>query len=58
MIRTAPFNTLVQQTSYAKYMEIFNIWIHNIEKTLTPKSTIDPAKKLPTEYQDFFNVFS
>ena len=39
-------------------MEIFNISIHDIEKALAPKSTTDPAKKLPTEYYDFLNVFS
>ena len=58
MIRAAPFNTLVQQASHAKNMEIFSILIRNIEKTLVPKSITNPTKKLPTEYHDFLNVFS
>ena len=57
MIRAASFNTLVQQASHAKNIEIFNILIRNIEKALAPKSTIDPAKKLLTEYCDFLNIF-
>ena len=39
-------------------MEIFSISIRNIENALAPKSTTNPAKKLPTEYYDFLNVFS
>ena len=58
MIGAAPFNTLVQQASHAKNIEIFSISICNIEKALAPKSTTDPAKKLPTEYHDFLDVFS
>ena len=58
MIRATPFNTLVQQVSHAKNIEIFSILIHNIEKALAPKSTTNPAKKLPTEYHDFLDVFS
>ena len=58
MIGAAPFNTLVQQASHAKNMEIFSISICDIEKALAPKSTTDPAKKLPTEYHDFYNIFS
>ena len=58
MIGAVPFNTLVQQASHAKNMEIFSISIHDIEKALAPKSTTDPAKKLPTEYHDFLDVFS
>ena len=58
MIRAAPFNTLVQQVSHAKNMEIFSISICDIEKALAPKSTTDLAKKLPTGYHDFLNVFS
>ena len=58
MIGAAPFNTLVQRASYAKNMEIFSISIRDIEKALAPKSTTDPAKKLPTEYHDFLDVFS
>ena len=58
MIRVASFNTFVQRVSHAKNMEIFSILIYNIEKVLAPKSTINPAKKLPTEYHDFFDVFS
>ena len=57
MIRAAPFNTLVQQVSHAKNMEIFSILIYNIEKTLAPKSTTDPTKKLPIKYHDFLNIF-
>ena len=34
MIGAMPFNTLVQQASHAKNMEIFSISIRNIEKTL------------------------
>ena len=58
MIRATPFDTLVQQAFHAKNIEIFNILICNIEKTLAPKSTTDLAKKLPTEYHDFLNIFS
>ena len=58
MIGVAPFNTLVQRESHAKNMEIFSILICDIEKALAPKSTTDPAKKLPIEYHDFLNVFS
>ena len=58
MIGAALFNTLVQQASHAKNMEIFSISICDIEKTLAPKSNTDPAKKLPTEYHNFLNVFS
>ena len=58
MIGAAPFNTLVQRASHAKNMEIFSISIRDIEKALAPKSTTNPAKKLPTEYHDFLNVFS
>ena len=39
-------------------MEIFSISIRDIEKALASKSTTDPAKKLPTEYHDFLNLFS
>ena len=39
-------------------MEIFNISIYDIEKLLTPKSTTNLAKKLPTEYHNFHNIFS
>ena len=48
----------MKQASLAKNMEIFSILICNIEKTLVPKSTTDSAKKLPTEYYDFLDVFS
>ena len=58
MIRAAPFNTLVQQASPDKNMEIFSILIRNIEKALAPKSTTNPTKKLSIEYHDFFDVFS
>ena len=58
MIGAAPFNMLVQQASHAKNIKIFSILIRNIEKALAPKSTTDPAKKLPTEYHNFLNVFS
>ena len=58
MIRVAPFNMLVQQASHIKNLEIFSILIRNIEKVLAPKSTTNPAKKLPTEYHDFLDVFS
>ena len=58
IIGVAPFNTLVQWASHAKNMEIFNISIRNIEKALAPKSTTNFAKKLPTEYHDFLDVFS
>ena len=58
MIRAALFNTLVQQASHAQNMDIFSILIRNIEKALTSKSITDPTKKLPTEYHDFFDIFS
>ena len=58
IIGAAPFNTLVQRASHIKNIEIFSILIHNIEKALAPKSTPDPAKKLPTEYHDFLDIFS
>ena len=58
MIRAALFNTLVQQAFYAKNMKIFNISIHDIKKTLAPKSTTNSAKKLWIEYHDFFDIFS
>ena len=48
MIEAAPFNTLMQQVSHAKNMEIFSILIRNIEKALAPKSITDLAKKLLT----------
>ena len=57
MIEAAPFNTLVLQASHAKNIEVFSILIRNIEKPLASKSTTNPAKKLLTEYNDFFNVF-
>ena len=58
MIRAALFNTLVQQVSHAKIMEIFSILIRDIEKALALKSTTNPAKKLPTEYHNFLDLFS
>ena len=58
MIGATLFNTLVQQVSYAKNIEIFNISIRDIEKALAPKSTTNPAKKLPIKYLDFLDVFS
>ena len=58
IIGAAPFNTLIQQASHAKNMEIFNISICDIEKALAPKSTTNPTKKLPTKYHDFLDVFS
>ena len=58
MIGAATFNTLMQQASYAKNIEIFSISVRDIEKTLALKSTTDPASKLPTEYHDFVDVFS
>ena len=57
MIGAAPFNTLMQQVSHAKNMEIFSISIRDIEKALALKSTTDFAKKLLTEYYDFLDVF-
>ena len=39
-------------------MEIFGILIHDIEKALAPISTTNPAKKLPTKYHNFLNIFS
>ena len=39
-------------------MEIFSISIRVIEKVSAPKSTTNPTKKLPTEYHDFFDIFS
>ena len=57
MIGVAPFNTLVQQASHAKNMKIFSISICDIEKDLASKFTTNPAKKLPTKYHDFFDVF-
>lgn len=58
MIGAAPFNMLVQPASHAQNMEIFSIPIYDIEKALASKSTTDLAKKLPTEYHDFLDVFS
>ena len=58
MIGAASFNTLVQQASHAKNMEIFSILICNIEKVLVLKSTTNSVKKLPTKYHDFLDVFS
>ncbi len=58
MIGAAPFNTLMQRAFRAKNMEIFSISIRDIEKALALRSTTNPAKKLPTEYHDFFDVFS
>ena len=58
MIGATSLNTLVQQASHAKNMQIFSISIYNTEKILAPKSTTNPAKKLPTEYHDFLDVFS
>ena len=58
MIGATLFNTLVQRVSHAKNREIFSISICNIEKALAPKSTTNPAKKLPTGYYDFLDVFS
>ena len=57
IIGAAAFNTLVQQASHVKNMEIFSISIRDIKKALVPKSTTDPAKKLPTEYHNFLDVF-
>ena len=57
MIGAAPFNTLVQQASHAKNMEIFSILIRDIEKALAPKSTTDLAKKLSIEYHNLLDVF-
>ena len=57
MIGAAPFNTLVQRASHAKNMEIFSISIRDIEKILAPKSTTNPAKKLPIEYYNFLDIF-
>ena len=51
------FNTLMQQVSQAKNMEIFSISIRNIEKTLAPKSTTNLVKKPPTKYYHFLDVF-
>ena len=58
IIGAAPFNTLMQRASHAKNIEIFSILIRDIEKALALKSTTDPAKKLPTEYHDFLDIFS
>lgn len=58
MIRATPFHTLVQRVSPAKNMEIFIILICNIERALAPKSTTDLAKRIPTKYYNFLNVFS
>ena len=38
-------------------MEIFSTLICDIEKALASKSTTNPAKKLPTEYHNFLNIF-
>lgn len=58
MIGAAPFNLLVQRASQTKDIEIFSFSIRDIEKTLASRSTTDLAKKLPSKYPDFFNVFS
>ena len=58
MIGAALFNTLVQQASHTKNIEIFSISICNIKKALASKFTTNPAKKLPTKYHDFLDIFS
>ena len=58
MTGVAAFNTLMQRASHAKNMKIFSILIYDIEKALALKSTTNTAKKLPTKYHDFLNVFS
>ena len=58
IIGAAPFNTLMQQASHAKSIEIFSILICDIEKVLASKSITDPAKKLLAKYHNFFNLFS
>ena len=58
MIGAALFNTLMQQASHTNNIKSFSISIHNIEKALAQTSTIDPAKKLSTEYHDFLDIFS
>ena len=58
MIEVTPFNTLIQQASHTKNIEIFSILIRNIRKALAPKSITNLAKKLLTEYHDFLDVFS
>ena len=58
MIGAAPFNTLMQKASHAKNIKIFSIPKCNIKNVLAPKSTTNLAKKLPTEYDNFLNVFS
>ena len=45
MIGVTSFNTLVQQASHTKNIEIFSISIRNIEKALAPKSTTDFARQ-------------
>lgn len=60
MIGAAPFNTLIQQyqTGKVKDMQIFSASMRDIEIALAPKTTTDPATKLPAEYHDFLDVFS
>lgn len=58
MIGAAPFNFLVQKASLTKDIQIFSFLIRDIEKTLAPRFTINPAKKLPIKYYDFLKIFS
>ena len=58
MIWAALFNTLVQQTSHTKNIEIFSILIRDIENALAPKSTTNPVNKLPTKYHNFLDILS
>lgn len=47
MIGAAPFNTLVQQASSTKDIDIFSTSIRDIEKALAPNVITDPTAKQP-----------
>ena len=58
MIGAAPFNHLVQKSMKDSSIQIFSVTLRDINIALAPKKQVDPATKLPTEYHDFFDVFS
>jgi hypothetical protein len=59
MIGATPFIRLTDKARKTpEEFTVFAVTIHDIEKALAPKATIDPREKLPQEYYEFLDVFS
>ena len=58
MIGATPFNHLVQKSWKDLKIQIYSVTLQDINIALASKQHINPAKKLPSKYHNFLDVFS